>query len=78
METVRVRIAVGVDSAGHWAVQGWGPLEAQYEKFAAEAAVQLVGTLFPAAATPHRALYWIEADVPIPAAQTIEAETVPA
>jgi hypothetical protein len=57
-DTIRVRIAVAVDSGGEWNANGWGGLEQPYEPDAMSMARECVGS--------DAAQYWIEAELPIP------------
>lgn len=57
-DTIRVRIALAIDSGGEWNANGWGGQKEPYEPAAMLSAQSLVGE--------DAALYWIEAELPIP------------
>ncbi len=62
IETIRVRIAVAIDSGGEWNANGWGGLDKPYAPDAMGMARQCVGD--------DAAHYWIEAELPIPKSGT--------
>lgn len=60
---VRVKIAVAVDSTGEWNSSGWKADRPGYDEDAMGLAAEIV--------KDGAARYWIEAELPIPAVQTI-------
>jgi hypothetical protein len=56
--TIRVRIAVAIDSGGEWNANGWGGAGEPYSPDAMAMARECVGA--------DAAVYWIEADLPVP------------
>lgn len=67
-ETVRVRIAVGVDPKGNWQAHGYkGASEADAIGFALEVWDSEIDDHASGVVT-----HWIEADIPLPAPQTVE------
>lgn len=75
--TVRVRIAVAVDNLGGWAAYGASgedPIPLQYTASDARASGE---PAYPDECMAE-AFHWIEADVPVPVRQTVEATTTPA
>lgn len=60
-KTVRVRIAVAVDPSGDWSACGWAGSEDDDKRGIAS---DTVGE--------HEAIYWLEADLPIPEQRRIE------
>lgn len=69
--TVRVRIAVAVDSEGNWYSVGWKrkrmlEVNPKYLRHCERLATDRVGTI--------RNVYWLTADLPIPEPAEIEAQ----
>jgi hypothetical protein len=62
MRTVHVRIAVAVDTEGDWNSCGWRDGD---EKDVMGICVETLGS--------GEARYWLEADLPVPCVQTIQA-----
>lgn len=56
--TIRIRIAVAIDSGGEWNANGWGGKAQPYERDAMSMARECVGA--------DAVEYWIEAELPIP------------
>jgi hypothetical protein len=56
--TIRIRIAVAVDSGGEWNACGWGGRDQPYDPESMTMARRTVGS--------DAAQYWVEAEVPIP------------
>jgi hypothetical protein len=71
-KTVRVRIALAVDSKGRWSACGWvgdsGRLDD--EEYAGHAQESLDSGL-------DQLVHFIEADVPLPTSETIQGEVKP-
>ncbi len=65
MKTVKVRVAVAVDTDGKWAASGWGTLVSLNKEQAMDIAVEGV--------EPGEARYWLEAELTIPEHTTIQA-----
>ena len=68
MKTVKVRIAVAVDTQGNWASSGWSEKGDQVDinEYMADIARECVGE--------GEALYWVEAEIPMPEVQTIQGD----
>jgi hypothetical protein len=69
MKTVRVRIALVVNSEGEWAANGWESME-EFDESELDLGDEHA-----------QALYWIEAEIPVPAPwepTTLKGEAVPA
>lgn len=66
--TVRVRIAVAVDSSGKWGSCGWMGADEEDAMCHACEALDALG----------EALYWLEAELPLPTASTIAAKVIDA
>lgn len=62
MKTVKVRIAVAVDPKGAWNASGWSGAT---NKVAMDCAVDVVES--------GEARYWLEAELPIPEPQEVQA-----
>lgn len=60
--TVKVRIAVAVDPDGDWNACGWSSAT---DKTARDLATETVGE--------GEAVYWLEAELPVPATQVVQA-----
>ena len=60
-KTIRVRIAVAIDSGGEWNANGWGGAGEPYSPQAEAMAREAVGG--------DAAVHWIEADLPVPDAR---------
>lgn len=71
VKTVRVRIAVAVDASGKWHSSASGCGEGNSDEERAEWAQEFLDSNLP------QAVYFVEADVPIPEPQTIEGEVKP-
>lgn len=71
-KTVRVRIAVAVDTKGKWSACGWKSDGKQYDKEARDSAID--GLYNDGSYNVH----WIEADVPVPQETMIEGTATPA
>jgi hypothetical protein len=56
--TIRVRIAVAIDSGGEWNAHGWGGQDRPYEPDAMSLAKESVGA--------DAVEYWLEAELPLP------------
>ena len=67
-KTVKVRIAVAVDRDGKWNASGWGKGSAYANGEAMDIAIEGVDE--------GEARYWVEAELPIPEAETISADKV--
>jgi hypothetical protein len=69
MKTIKVRIALVINSEGEWSASGWDGME-DFD----EAELDLGGD-------HAEARYWIECEIPVPAAWnhvTVKGEAVPA
>jgi len=70
-ESILIRIAVAVDENGLWSAAGNCAYESDED--AIEAAVDYL----PEEASPHRHVVWVEANVPLPAEQTVKGNVLP-
>lgn len=73
-ETVRVRIAVAVNSAGEWAAGGYteqteAGLTVSNREFAEDCAIETLDSA-------GHSIHWIEANIPLPTSVTVEGEVV--
>lgn len=68
MKTVKVRIAVAIDSKGNWNACGW-PDQKDKGEMAGIALDSLPGD-------PYEVVHWVEADVPIPESLTVQGAVV--
>ena len=68
MKTVKVRIAVAVDSQGNWAASGWSG------KGDPGAASDYMADIARDGVGEGEALYWVEAEIPMPEVQTIQGD----
>jgi hypothetical protein len=59
--TVKIRVAVSVDPEGHWYAVGYANAD---EKHLRESCDEL---------DPGEAHYWLEAELPVPETQTVQA-----
>lgn len=62
MQTVKVRIAVVVDPTGDWSSAGWPGSDADKMNLAADPLNE------------GEARYWLEAELPVPTVNTVQAE----
>lgn len=72
-KTVKVRIAVAVDPEGKWQAHGWQPRPDHVQrdaKFMQDTAREDLEY--------GEAMYWIEAELPVPEAQTVQGTVTPA
>jgi hypothetical protein len=74
--TVRVRVAVVVEEDGSWGASGWDRREAMTQSghdsgIIQEARSSLIGS------TQRQQVVFLEADLPLPTAPTVEAEVKP-
>ena len=60
--TIRIRVAVAIDSGGEWNANGWGGRDQPCDPHAMTLAKQSVGA--------DAVEYWIEAEIPLPDATT--------
>ena len=72
-KTVRVRAAAFIDDRGNFAVSGCNRYVDSGNRRNAFYALK---DAFPEIEVTPRSLHWIEADIPIPQSETIEAEVV--
>ena len=70
MKTVRVRIAVAVESSGAWNSCGWGTKDGN------ESDSELVWAAMEPMEDVIVRQYWVECDVPVPSAETVCIEDV--
>lgn len=66
VQTIRVRIAVAVDTVGKWCASGWGGGECDGDV----EGVAMDGL----DSAKHQQIVWVEATVPVPVEQTVEGE----
>lgn len=66
MQTAQVRIAVAVGPDGRWSATGGSHADPDQSMYFAEQMVQ-----------PGEARYWLTATLPVPEAQTVEADAEP-
>lgn len=63
MKTVKVRIAVAVDTDGCFAAIGWDPADSAVKPQAEERMIWRARDLLGAMAAP---IHWVEAEIPVP------------
>lgn len=73
MKTVRVKIAVAVNTNGNWAANGFGGDNSK-SKSSLDIMKSIARESLDYDSTPEMVVHWIEADVPIPESQTIQGD----
>jgi hypothetical protein len=70
VKTIRIRIAVAVGSSGAWNSCGWGGIDGN------EKDDQLVSLVMEPMEDEVVRRYWVEFDVPVPIAETVNISAV--
>lgn len=76
-ETVRVRIAVAVDQAGNWSAYGATAETERSMRFTASDSRAVHDVVEDFGNETVEAFHWVEADIPLPVAQTIQGTVEP-
>ncbi len=74
MKTIRVRISVAVDESGCYSCAGWTQIDSNevHDKETRNAAMD-----FLSEPNGAEAFYIVEADIPLPASETIKGTVIP-